>query len=117
MASVEDWLEKYEQDIQSAQDNTQARKILKECHLAVESLIKAILVERGVRPDEIHDTTQLAQQIPQFPNEKQRLLSYLYAVYDRRYPDDLDYARNKSPEAAIEAVEELKNWADKRYFR
>lgn len=117
MASVEEWLEKYESDLQSARDNRQAQKKLKECHLAVESLLKAILVTRGMTPAEIHDTTQLAQDIPHFPSDKRRLLSYLYAVYDRRYPDDLDYARRKSPEDAIESVEELKNWADEHYFR
>lgn len=116
MASVEDWLEKYERDLQSARDNTQAQKKLKECHLAVESLLKAILVEQGLEPEAIHDTTQFAQDVPQFPTGKRRLLSYLYAVYDRRYPDDLDYARNKPPTEIIREVEELKNWADKRYF-
>lgn len=116
MASVDSWLEKYERDLQSARDNTQARKQLKECHLAVESLLKAILVQRGVEPAAIHDTTELAQDVPRFPTEKRRLLSYLYAVYDRRYPDDLDYARTKSPEEVIREVEELKNWADERYF-
>lgn len=116
MASVKEWLKKYDHDLQSARDNTQAQKKLKEYHLAIESLLKAILVERGIRPDEIHDTTQLAQDIPRFPKDKRRLLSYLYSVYDRRYPDDLDYARSKSPEGVIESVEELKNWADEQYF-
>lgn len=117
MASVEDWMEKYERDLQSARDNTQPRKKLKECHMAVESLLKAILVERGTEPARIHDTIQLAQDVPRFPNEKRRLLSYLYAVYDRRYSDDLDYAQNKSPDEAVEEVEELKNWADKQYLK
>lgn len=117
MASVKEWVDKYRRDLQSARDNTQPQKKLKECHLAVESLLKAILVTKGIEPKEIHDTTQLAQNIPRFPDDKRRLLSYLFAVYDRRYPDDLDYARNKSPEDAIESVEELKNWADEQYLQ
>lgn len=117
MASVEAWLDKYERDLQAAKDNTQPEKKLKECHLAVESLLKAILVQQGAKPAKIHDTTQLAQDVPHFPKGKRKLLSYLYSVYDRRYPDDLDYARNTSPKDAIESVEELKNWADKRYFQ
>jgi len=117
MASVDEWLAKYEHDIQSARENSQPQKKLKECHLAVESLLKAVLVTKGTTPAEIHDTTQLARDIPRFPSDKRRLLSYLYAVYDRRYPDDLDYARKESPEDVIQSVEELKNWADEQYFR
>ncbi|WP_135853332.1 HEPN domain-containing protein [Halorussus salinus] len=117
MASVQEWLDKHERDLRAARDNTQPQKKLKECHLAVESLLKAIIVKRGGVPDEIHNTIQLAQDVPRFPKEKRQLLSYLYSVYDRRYPDDLDYARNTSPKDAIRATEELKNWADQQYFK
>ena len=38
MTTVEDWIEKYKQDIQAAKDNEQDKKKLKECHLAAESI-------------------------------------------------------------------------------
>lgn len=117
MASVAEWLEKYEQDIQAARDNTQPEKKLKECHLAVESIVKALLVDQGIEFKPIHDTPRLAKKLPRFPTDKRRLLSYLHSVYDRRYPDDLDYTRNTTPEDAIEQVEELKKWADKHYLQ
>lgn len=116
MASVEEWLSKYEKDIQSAQDNTQDEKQLKECHLAVESLIKAILVKEGTDFRQTHNTPQLAEDIPGFPNEKRKLLSYLFSVYDRRYPDDLDYARSLSAEDAIDEVKDLREWAEKTHL-
>lgn len=92
MASVDEWIEKYKQDIQSAKENTQDHKKLKECHLAAESIIKAILTSKGENFESIHNTTKLAENIHRLPNDKKKLLSYLYSVYDRRYPDDLDYS-------------------------
>lgn len=58
----------------------------------------------------------LADDIQRLPNEKKKLLAYLHAVYERRYPDDLDYSQQMTPEKAINEVEDLKDWADNNYL-
>lgn len=116
MASVQDWIEKYEQDIQAAKDNTIENKKLKECHLASESIIKAILTKQGVDFDKTHNTSRLVEDIQRFPSEKKKLLSYLNSVYKRRYPDDLGYKQTYTAEQAIEEVKDLKDWADNNYL-
>ena len=48
MATVKEWVRKYEKDIQSAKDNSLNKKKLKECHLVAESIIKAVLTKEEV---------------------------------------------------------------------
>lgn len=73
MASVDEWKEKYKKDIQSAKDNTQDHKKLKECHLAAESIIKAVLTSKGENFESIHNTTKLADDIQRLPKEKKKI--------------------------------------------
>jgi hypothetical protein len=87
-----DWNTYYERSIQAARDNTQDRKALKELHLAVEATLKQGLDahERYTVPSG-HDTPTYAKRL-NVPAEYRNTISYLEAVYRRRYPNDPGFA-------------------------
>lgn len=115
LMATDDWEAMYEDSIQASRDNTIDRKALKELHLAVEAILKAALNEhaRYTVPDG-HDTPTYAQRL-NVPDRFRQTISYLEAVYRRRYPNDPEFP-TRDPADVRTDVQELRDWLAKRYL-
>jgi HEPN domain-containing protein len=107
--STEDWEAMYRDSIQASRDNTIDQKALKELHLAVEAILKAGLREHSqYRVPDGHDTPTYAKRLD-VPKEYRQTISYLEAVYRRRYPNDPKF-QTRDPVDIRSEVQELRDW-------
>lgn len=113
--STQDWEEMYDDSIQASRDNTIDQKALKEVHLAVEAILKAGLSEHPkYRLPDGHDTPTYAERLD-VPKEFRQTISYLEAVYRRRYPNDPKF-QTRDPADLRSEVQDLRDWIAKRYL-
>jgi hypothetical protein len=113
--STDDWVAMYEDSIQASRDNSIDQKALKELHLAVEAILKAALNEHtSYTVPNGHDTPAYAKRL-NVPSQFRHTISYLEAVYRRRYPNDPTFPTRDPPDVRAD-VQELRDWLAKRYL-
>jgi len=96
--SVEEWVAKAEGDYRTCQRESSAAELPNydaayfHAQQCVEKLMKAVLIERGLRPPKVHDLVVLAKLlatvIPGYSVDRRDLRFLTFGAVEFRYPGD-----------------------------
>lgn len=118
---VRAWLEAAEEDFILAQKAFELdiyRQVCFHAQQAVEKGLKAILLEKGIRPKRIHDLLELSKDVESvclnLPASLEEL-AFLNEVYRFRYPPDIGLLPGGQPdkadaERALGIAKRILNW-------